>query len=120
MKELTTNAISTKLVQYVDTLAKTNTAVRVGKPIIKRAIPNLLKRADGYLSLLADENGKIDYEGIIDDYVNDLLDGEKIDIPGLRGSSIGEGKFTIQLPARMGKLIFKAEDFADLKSFLTT
>lgn len=117
---ITTEVLADKALLYLDKLAKTNGVVRAAKPILRRVIPNVVKKADGYLSLLADDSGNVDYRGIIDDYINDVLPGEKVDMPFLKGSTIGEGKLTLQLPAGMGKLIFKVEDFEDLKMFLIT
>lgn len=85
--------------------------------IIHNGIYNYSNKYMTMISLLADADGKIDTNGIIDDYVKDVLNGPTTKIP-IGDSTIGEGKIVIGLPANLGKLAFNETDVEELRTFL--
>lgn len=57
------------LVAQVESLAKTNPMIGFTKPLITRALNKNLSKLDKALDLIADENGNIEIEGILEEMI---------------------------------------------------
>lgn len=115
------DVLITRLAQYLESkfaeIAAGKPILQLAKPIASRIIINSVGKTDNILSLLVDADGKIDVKGILSDYVDNVLDGPTMNLP-INGSTIGEGKISIELPLNCGKLIFNKTDIEDLQTFL--
>lgn len=118
------NDIIEKLKEYagnqIDSLAKTNPFVNLTRPFINRIINNTMNKADKMLRMLADENGSVNIEELIDEMIESVINSKSFNIHAsvLGDISIGEGKIVLNMPFTDKNIIFNKEDFDKLRETL--
>lgn len=118
------NDIMEKLKEYagnqIDSLAKTNPFVNLTRPFINRIINNTMNKADKMLRMLADENGSVNIEELIDEMIESVINSKSFNIHAsvLGDISIGEGKIVLNMPFTDKNIIFNKEDFDKLRETL--
>lgn len=89
-----------KLVEFLDikltNLSKDNQLINVFiRPIFSRIINNNIGKVNQALSIIADENGMIDADGILNDMIDNLIISP---VKEERGIKIGAGTVEIKIP----------------------
>lgn len=108
------------IIDKYDQIAVNNNLIYVVKPLAKLYLNSSVNgKLDNILSYITNKDGKINVEGLIDDYKEMLNSNKVVNLPFLQGSTIGNGNLTVELPRNFGKLVFKEQDFEDLKTYIT-
>lgn len=97
-------------------LSTSNPLIMFGRPIISRAINNVIGKADSLLSLIEDKDGMIDVEGIISETIDNILVAKSKEYPDILGGLvIGNGQIKINIPGINKMLVFDHEDIEYFK-----
>lgn len=83
------------------------------RPYLAKMVNVNINKINKALSLITDESGMVDAEGLINDMVDQLVIAKANTINGI---SIGEGSIKINIPVINKTLIFNQEDFDELKN----
>lgn len=83
------------------------------RPYLAKMVNVNINKIDKALSLITDESGMVDAEGLINDMVDQLVIAKANTINGI---SIGEGSIKINIPVINKTLVFNQEDFDELKN----
>lgn len=119
------NIVKEKLQEYIikqiDILGESNPAIKLVKPLAKRAIINNINSFDKFINVLA-EDGKLDVEGIINEEIEIInsIPNYDFDIPVLGSGNISNGNITISIPFINKGLMFNQADLDTLKQLLIT
>lgn len=100
--------VNTKLNTLGDNNPVFNIFVR---PYVERVIGNNISKIDNLLSLITDENGMVDIDGIINDMIDRLVVSE---VNKINGISIGQGEIKIDIPLINKSIVFTIDDFKEL------
>lgn len=100
--------VNTKLNALGDNNPVFNIFVR---PYVERVIGNNISKVDNLLSLIADENGMVDIDGIINDMIDRLVVSE---VNKINGISIGQGEIKVDIPLINKSIVFTTDDFKEL------
>lgn len=117
------NVVKEKLQEYIisqiDVLGESNPAIKLVKPLAKRAIINNINSFDKFLNALA-KDGQLDVEGIIDEEIEVInsISNYDFDIPVLGSGNIANGNITISIPFINKGLMFNQADLDILKQLL--
>ena len=85
----------------------------VAKPYISKVITNNVSKLDKALSLITDDKGMIDADGLLTDMIDRLIVSKANTINGV---TIGEGSVKITIPFMNKTVIFDKDDFNELKT----
>lgn len=87
------------IVNQIDILGESNPAIKLVKPLAKRAIINNIDSFDKFINTIA-KDGKIDIEGIVDEEIEIIKSIPNFDfsIPVLGNGNISNGNITISIP----------------------
>ena len=87
------------IVNQIDVLGESNPAIKLVKPLAKRAIINNIDSFDKFINAIA-KDGKIDIEGIVDEEIEIIKSIPNFDfsIPVLGNGNISNGNITISIP----------------------
>lgn len=85
----------------------------VAKPYISKVITNNVSKLDKALSLIADDKGMVDADGLLTDMIDRLIVSKANTINGV---TIGEGSVKITIPFINKTVIFDKDDFNELKT----
>lgn len=109
------------IIGQIDFLGETNPAIKLVKPLAKRAIINNINSFDKFINVLA-KDGKIDVEGIIDEEIEIInsIPNYDFEIPVLGCGNIANGNITISIPFINKGLMFNQADLNTLKQLLIT
>lgn len=109
------------LVAQVESLAKTNPMIGFTKPLITRALNKNLSKLDKALDLIADENGNIEIEGILEEMIESVVSGNpfKMKTPFMGDVEIGGGLIKLNVPLTDKSLVFNESDLLGFKEILT-
>lgn len=116
--------LSIKLKEYllsqVDSMSKNNPVISFSKPLIKRVIDNKFDEADKMVSLIADKNGEVDVEGIVDEMILSLENTNPFTIKNsfLGDIELGGGLIKMNIPFTSKRLVFNQDDIKLLKEFI--
>lgn len=104
------------LVSQLDSMAKTTPMVSFMKPLITRALNKNFGKITKVLDLIADEDGKVDVEGILSEMMENLMSTRPFIFKTafIGDIEIGEGSIKLNIPFTDKRLVF---DIADLESF---
>lgn len=83
------------------------------RPYLAKMVNVNINKIDKALSLITDESGMVDAEGLINDMVDQLV---IVKTNTINGISIGEGSIKINIPVINKTLVFNQEDFDELKN----
>lgn len=114
------NNIREYIVNQVNVLAKTNPLIGFTKPLIVRVIDNNIDKASKTLSLLADKDGNIDIENIVNEMIDSVMSSKPFDIhTSFMGDiNIGEGKIILNIPFTDKNIVFNKDDLDSLRTTL--
>lgn len=85
----------------------------VAKPYISKVITNNVSKLDKALSLITDDKGMIDVDGLLTDMIDRLIVSKANTINGV---TIGEGSIKVTIPFMNKTVIFDKDDFNELKT----
>lgn len=109
------------LVTQVESLAKSNPMIGFTKPLIVRALNKNLSKMDKALDLIADENGNIDVEEILEEMIESVVSSNpfKMKTPFIGDVEIGGGMIKLNVPLTDKSLVFNESDLQGFKEILT-
>ena len=85
----------------------------VAKPYISKVITNNVSKLDKGLSLIVDDKGMVDADGLLTDMIDRLIVSKANTINGV---TIGEGSVKITIPFMNKTVVFDKDDFNELKT----
>lgn len=85
----------------------------VAKPYISKVITNNVSKLDKALSLITDDKGMVDADGLLTDMIDRLIVSKANTINGV---TIGEGSVKITIPFMNKTVVFDKDDFNELKT----
>ena len=121
---LTTGQLLTNIKEYLivqlDSLSKSTPVIGIAKPLISRILNNNLDKIESLLELIADKDGNIDAEQIVDEMVNNIINANpfKINTEFIGDIEIGGGNIKINIPLTDKKLVLNQNDLNILKETL--
>ena len=121
---LTTGQLLTNIKEYLivqlDSLSKSTPVIGIAKPLISRILNNNLDKIESLLELIADKDGNIDAEQIIDEMVNNIINANtfKINTGFIGDIEVGGGNIKINIPLTDKKLVLNQNDLNILKETL--
>lgn len=123
---INTNELTLKLREYINyqitSLGKTNPMVSFIKPLITRVVDKNFNKVNKALNLIADDNGNIDIENIIEEMIQSVMNTEPFTFnTSFAGDiEIGGGLIKINIPLTDKRLILNKVDIQNFKSMLTS
>lgn len=105
------------LERQINSLAMTNPLIGFSKPIILRVVNNKLNRANGFLSMLADENGDIDVQSLIPEMIQSVMSTKPFiyHTEFLGDLEIGGGFIKLNIPMTNNQIVLGKTDLDALK-----
>lgn len=85
----------------------------VAKPYLSKIVDTNVSKLDKALSLITDEKGMIDGDGLLNDMIDRLIVSKANTINGV---TIGEGSIKVTIPFMNKTVIFDKDDFNELKT----
>lgn len=85
----------------------------VAKPYLSKIVDANVSKLDKALSLITDENGMVDGDGLLNDMLDRLIVSKANTINGV---TIGEGSIKLTIPFINKTIVFDKEDFDELKT----
>lgn len=85
----------------------------VAKPYISKVVTNNVSKLDKALSLITDDKGMVDADGLLTDMIDRLIVSKANTINGI---TIGEGSVKITIPFMNKTVVFDKDDFNELKT----
>lgn len=123
---VTIDGLTDKLKDYilaqVNSMASTNPMISFIKPLITRAMDKNFSKVKKALDLIADENGNIDIENILDEMIQSVMTTEPFTFKtSFAGDiEIGGGAVAMNLPFTSKRLVFNKEDLQSFRDVLTS
>lgn len=118
------NELSSKTKSYIidliDNLAQTNFMISVARPAINLAIDNNFYKAEDLLKSIADKDGNVDVNRLIDDTIKSVLNGRKGVLPvgKILQLQFGDNSMKIEVPSLNYYVSFDSNDFIKFKNYL--
>lgn len=115
--------VKEKLVSYItnqiDVLGESNTAIKLVKPLAKRAVINHIDSFDNFINAIA-KDGKVDVEGILTEEMEIIksIDNFDFTIPYLGDGNISSGNITLSIPFINKGIVFNQSDLETFKQLL--
>lgn len=108
------------IVNQINVLGESNPAIKLVKPLAKRAIINNIDSFDKFINAIA-KDGKIDIEGIVDEEIEIIKSVPNFDfsIPVLGNGNISNGNITISIPFINKGIMFNQSDLETFRQLLT-
>ena len=103
--------------KQVDSLALTSPLIGFSKPLIIRAIDNKIYKANGFLSMVADENGEIDVQSLIPEMIQSVMETKPfiLHTEFLGDLEIGGGFIKMNIPMTNSQIVLGKNDLDVLK-----
>lgn len=107
--------------KQINSLALTNPVISFSKPIIIRIINNNIHKANGFLSMLADENGEIDVQSLIPEMIQSVMTTRPFvyHTEFLGDLEIGGGFIKMNIPLTNNQIVLGKTDLDVLKELFT-
>lgn len=117
-----TNNLKSYISSQLDTMASNTPIIAFMKPILTRTVDKGFNKVANTLSLLADEDGNIDVEGILSEMADSLVSTKPfIFNTGFIGDiEIGGGLIKLNIPLTNKRLVFNKSDIENIKEVLIT
>ena len=115
--------VKEKLVSYItnqiDVWGESNTAIKLVKPLAKRAVINHIDSFDNFINAIA-KDGKVDVEGILTEEMEIIksIDNFDFTIPYLGDGNISSGNITLSIPFINKGIVFNQSDLETFKQLL--
>lgn len=122
---INTNELTMKLREYINSqvvsLARTNPMIGFIKPLITRVIDKNFGKVNKVLNLIADDNGNVDIENIIEEMIQSVMNTEPFTFnTSFAGDiEIGGGLIKINIPLTEKRLILNKVDIQNFRNMLT-
>ena len=109
------------LSSQIDNMAKSTPLLSLMKPLVTRAIDNNFNKVHTALNLIADSNGEIDIENIVDEMMDNLINTRPfvVHTSFVGDIELGDGLIKINIPFTNRRLVFNKNDIESLKLLLT-
>lgn len=109
------------LTRQVNSLAMTNPLIGFSKPLIVRGINNNMHKANGFLSMLADENGDIDMQSLVPEMIQSVMTTRPFvyHTEFLGDLEIGGGFIKMNIPLTNNQIVLGKTDLDTLKELFT-
>ena len=113
-----------RLKQYITNqiaqVSKNNPIIAFMKPLLTRALDKNFNKIDSYLSLISDDNDKIDIENILSEMIDSISKTTTFNIktPIIGNIEIGNSQIKINIPFTDKRLVFNSQDLQILKQTL--
>jgi hypothetical protein len=103
--------------KQINSLALTNPVISFSKPIIIRIVNNNIHKANGFLSMLADENGEIDVQSLIPEMIQSVMTTRPFvyHTEFLGDLEIGGGFIKMNIPLTNNQIVLGKTDLDVLK-----
>ena len=85
----------------------------IAKPYLSKIVDTNVSKLDKALSLITDEKGMVDGDGLLNDMIDRLIVSKANTINGV---TIGEGSIKVTIPFMNKTVIFDKDDFNELKT----
>lgn len=85
----------------------------IAKPYLSKIVDTNVSKLDKALSLITDEKGMVDGDGLLNDMIDKLIVSKANTINGV---TIGEGSIKVTIPFMNKTVIFDKDDFNELKT----
>lgn len=110
------------LSSQIDTMAKNTPLLNLVKPLVTRVIDNNFNKVYTALNLIADSNGEIDIENIVDEMMDNLVNTRPftVNTSFIGDIELGDGLIKINIPFTNRRLVFNKNDIENLKLLLTS
>jgi hypothetical protein len=107
--------------KQINSLALTNPVISFSKPIIIRIVNNNIHKANGFLSMLADENGEIDVQSLIPEMIQSVMTTRPFvyHTEFLGDLEIGGGFIKMNIPLTNNQIVLGKTDLDVLKELFT-
>lgn len=103
----------------VDEMSINNSVVMFFRPVIHKISKKIICKIEKLLSLLSDDNGMIDIDGILGEMANNLITANSKSYPELLdGLTIVDGKISIDIPFIDKQLVLTKDDIEELRNYL--
>lgn len=105
------------LSKQINSLAITNPLISFSKPILTRVVNNKLNQANGFLSMLADDNGDIDVQSLIPEMIQSVMTTKPFvyHTEFLGDLEIGGGFIKLNIPMTNNQIVLGKTDLDALK-----
>lgn len=107
--------------RQISSLALTNPILSFSKPLITRVINNNIYKANGFLSMLADENGNIDVQSLVPEMIQSVMNTRPFiyHTEFLGDLEIGGGMIKLNIPLTNNQIVLGKNDLDMLKELFT-
>lgn len=107
--------------KQINSLALTNPVISFSKPIIIRIVNNNIHKSNGFLSMLADENGDIDVQSLIPEMIQSVMTTRPFvyHTEFLGDLEIGGGFIKMNIPLTNNQIVLGKTDLDVLKELFT-
>lgn len=107
--------------RQINSLALTNPILSFSKPLITRVINNNIHKANGFLSMLADENGNIDVQSLVPEMIQSVMTTRSFvyHTEFLGDLEIGGGFIKLNIPLTNSQIVLGKNDLDVLKELFT-
>ena len=107
--------------RQINSLALTNPILSFSKPLITRVINNNIHKANGFLSMLTDENGNIDVQSLVPEMIQSVMTTRPFvyHTEFLGDLEIGGGFIKLNIPLTNSQIVLGKNDLDVLKELFT-
>ena len=119
------NALADRIRSYIGTqvtkMAADSPMIGFMKPLIMRVVDNNVYKIEDGLKLIADKEGNIDVEPLLQEMLESVMSSKPftINTSFIGDIEIGEGMVKMNLPVVNKRLAFNMTDLQELKELLT-
>lgn len=108
------------IVDLIDNIAQTNFMISVARPAINMIIDNNFYKINNFIEMLADKDGNINIEKLIDDTIKSVLNGKEGTLPvgKICQLQFGNNKVKVEIPSINYYMSFDSNDFIKFKNYL--
>lgn len=110
------------VLSQIDSMSQGNPMISFMKPLITRALSKNIAKVRKFLDLIADENGNIDIENILEEMISSVMTTEPFhfNTSFIGDVEIGGGSIKLNLPMTNKKLVFNQSDLESFKETIIT
>lgn len=107
--------------KQISSLAMNNPLISFTKPVILRIVDNNIHKANGFLSMLADENGDIDMQSLIPEMIQSVMTTRPFvyHTEFLGDLEIGGGFIKMNIPMANSQIVLGKTDLDTLRELFT-
>lgn len=109
------------ITRQINSLALSNPLISFSKPLITRVVNNNIHKMDGFLSMLADENGDIDVQSLVPEMLQSVMNTRPFiyHTEFLGDLEIGGGMIKLNIPLTNNQIVLGKNDLDMLKELFT-